>query len=109
MLRERVITALVLLALLIPAVLNLIPLAALAGVLIATCYHMINPEEMKKLAEESKLDALVLWGTFFMTVATDLITAVIVGLVLSVTLRKTKFAALDRRYPPVDKKETLGD
>jgi MFS superfamily sulfate permease-like transporter len=44
-----------------------------------------------------------------MTVATDLITAVIVGLLLSLLLRKTRFANLDRRYPPVDKKETLGD
>lgn len=95
--------------LLISGLVSRIPLAALAGVLIATTSRMINPAELKKLTEESKNDAAVLWVTFFMTVATDLITAVIVGLLLSLLLRKTKFANLDRRYPPVDKKETLGD
>jgi sulfate permease, SulP family len=95
--------------LLIAGLVERIPLAALAGVLIATTARMINPEELKKLAAESKNDAAVLWVTFFMTVATDLITAVIVGLLLSLLLRKSRFANLDRRYPPVNKKETLGD
>jgi SulP family sulfate permease len=95
--------------LLIAGLVQRIPLAALAGVLIATTARMINPNELKKLATESKNDAAVLWVTFVMTVAADLITAVIIGLLLSLLLRKTKFANLDRRYPPVDKKETLGD
>jgi SulP family sulfate permease len=86
-----------------------IPLAALGGVLVATTVHMINPRELKKLTLESRLDALVLWVTFALTVSADLITAVIVGLVLSMLLRRSKFKALDRRYPPVDKNETLGD
>jgi len=95
--------------LLISGLVQRIPLAALAGVLIATTAHMIKPAELRKLASESKLDALVLWVTLIMTVATDLITAVIVGLAISLLLRRTKLASLDRRYPPVDKNETLGD
>jgi SulP family sulfate permease len=95
--------------LLISGLVQRIPLAALAGVLLATTIHMINPAELKKLSSESKLDALILWVTFLMTVATDLITAVMVGLALSLLLRRTKFASIDRRIPPVDKKETLGD
>ena len=86
-----------------------IPLAALAGVLLATTAHMIKPRELLRLAAESRLDALVLWATFALTIITDLITAVITGLALSLLLRRTKFAALDRRYPPVEKNETLGD
>ena len=43
------------------------------------------------------------------SIAIDLISAVIIGLVLSLALRKTSLAAIDRRYPPVDEKETLGD
>lgn len=93
--------------LLISGLVQRIPLAALGGVLLATTIHMIHPKELKALALESKLDATVLWGTFLMTVATDLITAVIFGLALSLLLRRTKFAAIDRRYP--DKNETLGD
>lgn len=95
--------------LLISGLVERIPLAALAGVLIATTAHMIKPAELRKLANESKLDALLLWVTLIMTVATDLVTAVIVGLALSLLLRRTMFAALDRRYPPVSKNETLGD
>ncbi|MFM6977126.1 MAG: SulP family inorganic anion transporter, partial [Micrococcales bacterium] len=95
--------------LLIAGLVQRIPLAALAGVLVATTVQMIKPSELKKLAAESKLDALVLWVTFAMTIITDLITAVIVGLALSLILRRTKFASLDRRYPPVEKNETLGD
>jgi SulP family sulfate permease len=86
-----------------------IPLAALAGVLLATTARMIKPRELIELAKETKLDALVLVCTFLATVFIDLISAVIIGLAISLALRKTKLAALDRRYPPVDEDETLGD
>jgi SulP family sulfate permease len=93
----------------LPALVAQVPLAALAGVLFATTSHMIKPSELMTLAKESRLDALLLVATFAMTIAFDLITAVLVGLALFLLLRKTKLAAVDRRYPPVDKKETLGD
>ena len=86
-----------------------IPLAALAGVLLATTVRMIKPRELFELAKETRLDALVLVCTFLATVAIDLISAVIIGLALSLILRRTRFAQIDRRYPPVDQKETLGD
>jgi SulP family sulfate permease len=93
----------------LPGLVSQIPLAALAGVLFATTARMIKPSELFALARESKLDALLLLATFAMTIALDLISAVIVGLVLFLLLRKTALAGVDRRYPPVDKKETLGD
>lgn len=99
--------ALALVALLLANYVAKIPLAALAGVLLATCVRMINVTELKTLTSESKLDAIVLWGTLVMTVATDLITAVIFGLLLSVALRRTRFAKIDRRYP--NNSENLGD
>lgn len=86
-----------------------IPLAALAGVLLATTARMIKPRELLELAKETRLDALVLVCTFLATIAIDLISAVIIGLALSLILRRTRFAQIDRRYPPVDQKETLGD
>ena len=86
-----------------------IPLAALSGVLFATTARMVKPSELKALFKESKLDALLLVATFALTIALDLISAVIVGLILFLLLRKTRFSSVDRRYPPVDKKETLGD
>jgi SulP family sulfate permease len=87
-----------------------IPLAALAGVLIATTAHMIKPRELLKLARESYLDAMILVATFITTIFVDLISAVLLGLALSLILRKTKLAkVIDRRLPPIDEKETLGD
>ena len=86
-----------------------IPLAALAGVLLATTVRMINPQELVALAKETRLDAIVLAATFLATIFIDLISAVIIGLILSLALRRTRLAALDRRYPPIDKLETLGD
>lgn len=104
---HSVILALVVLA--FAPLVSQIPLAALAGVLLATTARMIKPRELIELAKETKLDALVVICTFIATVFIDLISAVIIGLAISLALRKTKLAALDRRYPPVDEDETLGD
>jgi SulP family sulfate permease len=67
-----------------------IPLAALAGVLLATTIQMVNFKELRALASGHKLDAAVLLTTFLATVFIDLITAVIIGVLLSVLFRKTK-------------------
>lgn len=92
-----------------PLLVGYIPLAVLAGVLFATCYRMIKFHELIELARESRLDAVLLIATFVVTIAFDLITAVLVGLALFIALRKTRLANVDRRYPPVDTKERLGD
>ena len=86
-----------------------IPLAALAGVLLATTARMIKPRELIALAKETRLDALVLVTTFIATIFIDLISAVLIGIALTLILRKTRLGQLDRRYPPVDENETLGD
>jgi SulP family sulfate permease len=106
-LTHAVILAIVILVL-APAVAQ-IPLAGLAGVLLATTIRMIKPSELMALAKESPLDALLLVCTFVATIAIDLISAVLLGIVILLALRKTKLAKVDRRYPPVDQKETLGD
>lgn len=69
-----------------------IPLAALAGVLLATTARMVKPSELLALVRKSKLDAVVLMTTLIATVFIDLITAVLLGLVLSLMLRRTRLA-----------------
>ena len=69
-----------------------IPLAALAGVLLATTARMAKPSELLALVRKSKLDALVLMTTLIATVFIDLITAVLLGLVLSLMLSRTRLA-----------------
>ena len=83
-----------------------IPIAALGGVLIATAYHMIRIEELKRTAGQSKLDGIVLIITLIATVALDLISALLIGLILYLILRTTK---LSRRMTTIDEEETLGD
>jgi SulP family sulfate permease len=72
-----------------------IPLAALAGVLLATTTRMVKPHELIELVRRSRLDALVLTTTLIATVFVDLITAVLLGLVLSLVLRRTRLAKTD--------------
>ena len=86
-----------------------IPLAALAGVLLATTAHMVKPRELWHLARVSWLDAIVLVATFAATVALNLISGVIIGVALALALRKTKLGRISRTYPVVDDTETLGD
>jgi MFS superfamily sulfate permease-like transporter len=75
-----------------------IPLAALAGVLIATAIHMIRVSSLAALMRSTRGDAAVLAITAASTVLFDLVTAVLLGLVVAgfVALRQTaKTARLD--------------
>ncbi|MFC5177630.1 SulP family inorganic anion transporter [Nocardioides taihuensis] len=60
-----------------------IPLAALAGVLIATALHMVRVSSLVALLRSTRGDAAVLAVTVAATILFDLVTAVIVGLVVA--------------------------
>lgn len=68
-----------------------IPLAALAGVLIATSVQMVRVSSVLALARATRGDGVVLVVTAAATLAFDLVTAVILGLVVAgfVALRQT--------------------
>lgn len=80
--------ALVLLAVIYLAgsVVSQIPLAALAGVLMVTAVRMVNPSIIRSVVTASRGDAIVFLLTAVVTVAFDLIVAVIVGLVVAAFL-----------------------
>lgn len=63
-----------------------IPLAALAGVLLATTVRMIEVGSLRAIARSTRSDALVMALTFVVTVALDLVTAVAVGIGVAVVL-----------------------
>jgi SulP family sulfate permease len=65
---------------------GLIPLAALAGVLLATAIRMVEISSLRAIARSTRADALVLSLTFGVTVAFDLVTAVAVGVGVAVLL-----------------------
>jgi MFS superfamily sulfate permease-like transporter len=60
-----------------------IPLAALAGVLLATVVQMVEISSLRALLRTTRGDALVLVSTAIATIALDLVTAVVVGLVVA--------------------------
>ncbi|MFJ8966436.1 SulP family inorganic anion transporter [Lentzea sp. NPDC102401] len=60
-----------------------IPLAVLAGVLLATAVRMVEVGSVRVLMRANRSDAVVLALTAIATLALDLVTAVIVGLVVA--------------------------
>ncbi|MER5360134.1 SulP family inorganic anion transporter [Streptomyces sp. NPDC002785] len=60
-----------------------IPLAALAGVLIATAIRMVEVGSLRAMAKATRADAIVLVLTAAATLALDLVYAVIIGLVVA--------------------------
>jgi SulP family sulfate permease len=71
-----------------------IPLAALAGVLMMTAVGMLEVEPLKLLPKVPKADATVFIATMMITVFTDLITAVEVGMVMAAFLFVHRMSAL---------------
>jgi SulP family sulfate permease len=60
-----------------------IPLAALAGVLLATAFRMVEVSSVRALLRTTRSDALVFGATAAATVALDLVTAVVLGIVIA--------------------------
>ncbi len=63
-----------------------IPLAALAGVLFATCIRMVEAGSLRALVRSTRSDAVIVALTFTVTVAVDLVTAVGVGVGVAIVL-----------------------
>lgn len=78
-----------------------IPLAALAGVLIATALQMVKVSSLGALLRSTRGDAIVLAATAAATIAFDLVTAVLVGLVAAgfFALQQTAKAARLEEVP----------
>lgn len=72
-----------------------IPVAALAGVLIATAIQMVEVSSIAALLRSTRGDAVVLVLTAIATVAFDLVTAVILGMIVAgaIALRQVARAA----------------
>ena len=64
----------------------LIPMSALAGILLVVAYHMSEYRLLTDILKTSRSDAFVLLTTFFLTVFADLIIAIQVGVVLAAFL-----------------------
>jgi SulP family sulfate permease len=63
-----------------------IPVAALAGVLVATCIQMVEVGSLVAITRATRADALILLATLAVTVLANLVTAVAVGIGIAVVL-----------------------
>ncbi|MFI2376355.1 SulP family inorganic anion transporter [Streptomyces sp. NPDC018964] len=81
-----------------------IPLAALAGVLLATAVRMVEAGSLRAMARATRSDALILVLTAVATLALDLVQAVIIGLVVAGVLALGAVARQARLAPlPLDR------
>lgn len=67
-------------------IVGIVPMAALGGVLLATSVQMVQVGSIRSVLTASRSDAVVLLLTFGITVAVDLVTAVVAGLVVAALL-----------------------
>jgi SulP family sulfate permease len=95
---------LLLVVVLLAPVVGHIPLAALAGVLIATALRMVEVGSVRTLMRSGRGEAVVLLGTAIATVALDLVTAVVLGVVAAgaVALRRMAQSAVLEQVPVSD-------
>jgi len=75
--------ALFLVVALLAAAVGVVPLAALAGVLVVTAVRMIDLDTIRRILGSTRSDALVMVATALTTVVFDLVIAVEVGIVLA--------------------------
>ncbi|WP_345974322.1 SulP family inorganic anion transporter [Sulfurimonas sp. HSL3-7] len=71
---------------------KLIPMSALAGILIVVAYNMSEWRSFRAILKDSPFDVIVLLSTFFLTVLVDLTIAIEVGVVLSALLFMKRMA-----------------
>jgi MFS superfamily sulfate permease-like transporter len=85
---------------LLPFVLELIPIASLAAILVVTGIKLVWTDAPKKLFAQSKAELAVFCATLVVIVAKDLLTGVVFGLGLAVALLVHRFAQMAIEVQP---------
>lgn len=104
------ITLLILMLVLAPYA-SLIPLAALAAVLVSVGLNMFEFEEMKNLIKGFRGDALVMLATLAITLFVDLNAAVQTGVLLSIVLflKKTTESTRGKIYHAIEEEDSIAN
>jgi MFS superfamily sulfate permease-like transporter len=91
---------LLLLVMTVPSLLELIPKAALAAVLVYTGWKLMNVQAIRHLSVYGKGEVAIYFATMMCIVARDLLFGVVVGIVLSLTKLLYRFSHLEVRLVP---------
>jgi MFS superfamily sulfate permease-like transporter len=82
---------------LLPFVLNLIPTASLAAILVYTGFKLVSPKAMRELRQFGKSEVAIYVATIVAIVATNLLEGVLIGLGLSLVKLIWNFSHLETR------------
>jgi MFS superfamily sulfate permease-like transporter len=94
---------------LIPGLLQKIPLAALAGMLIYTGFRLASPKEFVHVYKIGAEQLFLFVTTLLVTLATDLLVGVGIGLVLKIALHLKNGAPIRSMFKAIVKEERRGD
>jgi MFS superfamily sulfate permease-like transporter len=92
----------------IPNVLNLIPLASLAAILLYTGYKLVNPQIFKQMLRKGRIQYLPFFVTIIAIVFTDLLMGVLIGLAFSIFfILKNNYSYPFFSFPETYHKESI--
>ncbi len=95
--------------LLFPSLMNLIPLSALAALLIFVGLRLASPSEFRHAYEVGKDQFLLFMTTFIVTLLTDLLIGVVVGVLLKIVLLVARGNSIKSLFFPTFTEEKVGD
>ena len=92
-----------------PSVMNLIPLSALAALLIFVGLRLASPKEFTHAYEVGKDQFIIFCTTFIVTLVTDLLVGVIAGVTVKLLLLWIRTHSLKNLFFPVLSVQTIGE
>ncbi len=93
----------------VPSVLELIPLAALAGVLLVVGFKLAHPNDFRHALHVGKVDFLLMLITAFTVLLTDLLIGVATGIVLGLIWAVVKGTSIGNLFKPAVSVQEQGD
>jgi len=79
----------------LPFVLELIPTASLAAILVFTGYKLVNPKAVLEMWRFSRVEALIFGATVVAIVATNLLTGILIGIGIALVRLAIRLARLE--------------
>lgn len=90
-----------------PSLLSLVPTASLAGILVFTGYKLIELEHIRKLRQYGRFTLVIFAATLVGIVATDLLTGVLIGIILTTIAVVYRVSRLSVRLEHSDRQQRV--